>query len=78
LPGNAAQLRHLQRGQALPEVIKDRVRAGNLTQESAINLERIGVALAMRELKNCIADDDYALLLKKYYALTGWMCSSSP
>lgn len=55
---------------ALPEVIKDRVRAGNLTQESAINLERIGVALAMRELKNCIADDDYALLLKKYYALS--------
>jgi len=42
---------------ALPKLVKDRVRHGSLTQENAILLERIGSALAVRMLNSILGPD---------------------
>lgn len=52
---------------ALPETIKERVRRGSLTQESAIHLERIGAAKALRLLQDKVQEDTYLKMIKKLY-----------
>jgi hypothetical protein len=52
---------------ALPETIKERVRRGSLTQESAIHLERIGAAKAVRLLEGKVEEDTHIKMIKKLY-----------
>lgn len=52
---------------ALPDKIKDRVRGGSLTQESAILLERIASAIGLTMLDGIIADEELATFRTRLY-----------